>query len=292
MLDSKPMTPRRVGFSLAVALFALALPCASAKEKKGGAAKAKKPLLVKQAEPQADVRAVSELMGLFKWGISPEDLQGILGKQIDKRYMLQVRATTDVYQQDGLRKKGEEEKQRIRDSFVAFDGQKTGWDVSIIDKEFGQKDDESMLVYWENDPETKKDQRRFFFFIDGKLWKMFIAFNSELFKGKTYADFQKIMEVRYGKAAPGPDGDVSFIYWRAPGMYLRAIDLTQFYGNFCVSISDDAVETTVAERREQRNPKVELRNTLIESVTEGKDSAKPSLDDASSDVVDRLTGKH
>ena len=259
---------------------------ASAKEKKS----APKVAALKKVEPQADLRGVSELMGPFRWGLSPYEVLGILGKQIDKRYSLQVRSTTDVYLQDGLRKKAEEEKERIKASFIKFDGRKTGWDVSIIDKELGHKNDESMLVYWENDVATKKDQRRFFFFVDDKLWKMFIAFNSDLFKGKTYPDFQQLMEKRYGKAAPAPSGDVGFIYWRAPGAYLRAIDLFQFYGNFCVAISDDAVEEMIYARREQRNPKVEVRNTLIESITENSDSTKPSLDDPNSNIVDRLTG--
>ncbi len=260
------------------------------KKKESGqkGAKAFKPA-PKAPEPRADLRAVSELMGPFKWGMSPEDIHNVLGQQIDKRYGLQVRSTTDVYQQDNLRKRAEEEKQRIKDSFVKFDGQKTGWDVSIIDREFGQKDDESMLVYWESDVQTKKDQRRFFFFVDDKLWKMFIAFNADRFKGKTYDDFKASMETRYGKGAPSPTSDLNFLYWRSPGYFLRAIDLMRFYGNFCVAISDDTIEDTIAARREARNPKVELRNALIESVTEEQGASKPSLDDTNSDIVDRLT---
>ena len=51
--------------------------------------------------------------------------------------------------------------QKTRSSLVKFDGQKSGWDVSIVDKEFNQSNGESMIVMWE------KDQRRFLFFWNG-----------------------------------------------------------------------------------------------------------------------------
>ena len=263
---------------------------AHAGKKKGGkkVVKARKDLT-----PKADTRAVSELMGEFKWGMTPEEVQGVLGKRIDEHFQELVKTTSDAYQQDGFRKKAAEEKNRIKKSFVRFEGKKTGWDVSIIDKEFGQKNDESMFVYWENDPTTKKDQRRFFFFVDGKLWKMFIAFNAELFQGKTFEDFKAIMEGRYGKGGPQVQDGVSFINWRSPGFYLRAIDLTTFYGNFCIAISDDNVEQTILARREERNPKVDKASNITESVTEDKnkkDETRPPLDDSNSDVIDRMTG--
>ena len=54
-----------------------------------------------------------------------------------------------------------------------------------------------------------KDGRQLFF-VDGKLWKFFIAFNNKMFEGKTFADFQAAMEGRYGTGAvemrKNPDG--------------------------------------------------------------------------------------
>ena len=32
---------------------------------------------------------------------------------------------------------------------IRFNGQKTGWDVSIVDREFGHRNSESMVVMWE-----------------------------------------------------------------------------------------------------------------------------------------------
>ena len=287
------MRARQLLGALAVLLIGLGsgdIDAAKAKKKKPVKAAKVKP----KAAPKADAQAVSALMGPFKWGMTPEEVMGVLGKQIDEKYNARVKETRDIYQQDKYRKDAIREKNQIKRTYVKFEGKKTGWDVSIIDKEIGHKNDESLLVYWENDPDTKKDQRRFFFYVDGKLWKMFIAFNSEVFQGKTFADFQASMEARYGKGADEMKDDVRFLAWRSPGHYLRAIDLTQFYGNFCVAISDDSIEQTIYARREERNPKEVKTSVIVDSVTDGKnqkDESKPSLDDPNSDVVDRMTGK-
>jgi len=265
-----------------------------AKKKKKPAPKPKATAAAKmKAAPKANTEAVAALMGPFKWGMSPDEVGGVIAKQIDEKYQARIKETRDVYQQDKYRKDATREKNTLKKTYVKFDGRKTGWDVSIIDKEIGHKNDEAMLYYWENDPDTKKDQKRFFLFVDGKLWKMFIAFNSDLFQGKTFADFQATMEARYGKGAPELRDDVKFLAWRSPGYYLRAIDLTQFYGNFCVAISDDSVEQTIHARREERNPKQVQTSVIVDSVTEGKnqkDESKPSLEDPNADVVDRMTG--
>ena len=96
---------------------------------------------------------------------------------------------------EDLRKKELEDIQKTKTSYVTFDGKKTGWDVSIVDKEFSQRNGESMLVMWE------KDQRRFLFFWNDKLYKQFIAVDAQhpVFKGKSFDDFVHLIEGRYGQ---------------------------------------------------------------------------------------------
>jgi len=52
-----------------------------------------------------------------------------------------------------------------------------------------------MIVMWE------KDQRRFLFFYNGKLYKQFIAFNAEhkAFAGKSFDDFAEVIQARTGR---------------------------------------------------------------------------------------------
>src|SRR5262249_19623271 len=151
---------------------------------------------------QANAGAVAELMGPYKWGMTLDQVLATLEKQISTRYTAELAKLNDVYRRTQIQKEIKDEVAVVRKSALKFDGQKTGWDVSIIEGEFAQRNDESMAVYHEVDPAQKKDQRRFFFFYEGKLWKMFIAFDMTPFKDKTFDDFRAIMEQRYGKSSP------------------------------------------------------------------------------------------
>src|SRR5690606_10706081 len=110
--------------------------------------------------------------------------------------------------------------------------------------------DESMMVYWEN--VDGKDQRRFFFFHEGRLWKMFIALNSKSLKPsqRTFEFFQELMEARFG---PGKvhyeerrgSKEKSHLAWANSRVEVKAIDKLQFYGNFCLSIADRGVQSAL-----------------------------------------------
>src|SRR5262249_11371580 len=134
--------------------------------------------------------------GKFKWGMAPADVNKVIADQINARIEERVKKESDIYVQDQLRKEARDEIEKVKTSYIKFDGQKSGWDTSIIDKEVGHRNGESMLVMWE------KDQRRFLFFWHDKLYKQFIAFNAEhpAFKGKTFDDFAKLIEKRFGPA--------------------------------------------------------------------------------------------
>jgi hypothetical protein len=286
------MRARNLVASLFAILAALALsPAADGAKKKKPKAAPKE-----AAPPKANTQALTQLMGKYKWGITVEETLEILEGQIADRYAEAIqKASADKYQQNKLRKEIKAEVDKVRKSLLPFEGQKTGWDVSTIEREFGHKNDESMLIYKEFD-DSGLDQQRFFFFVDGKLWKMFIAVNMDAFKDKTFDDFRAVMEARYGKAAvhtlPKASGgeEVDYIYWRGNGAYLRAIDLTRFYGTFCIAISDDSVEKTIYERRAMRNPPKPPTGTVVDSVmADPANNQDPTLKEENSDVVDRIT---
>jgi hypothetical protein len=195
----------RKSFLFGVGVLAMALVMGHADTASAKGKKAKKPVAAakkKKEAPKADTKAVTELMGAFKWGMTPDEVFAVLGKQIDDKYAERIKGTSDVFEQNKLRKGAVADKKKLKESFVEFNGKgESPWNVSIIDREFDQKNDEAMFWTWENDKASGMDQRRFYFFVDGKLWKMFIQFNADLFDGKTFADFQAVMEKRYGDGA-------------------------------------------------------------------------------------------
>lgn len=241
-----------------------------------------------------NVRALGELMGTFKFGMSKDKVVRMLGNQLTERYKAKIRETSDIYQQDALRREKAAEIKKIRSSFTEFKGSKSGWDVSIIDDQFAHKTDESMLVYWEHNA-NGSDQRRFFFFNGGRLYKMYIVLDSTtLPAGQRNFDFFKtIMVKRYGQGKLVSEKKRSgqsvplLMNWAAPSLHVQAIDKVSFYGSFCLMIADPTVEAEVTSARDAARI-VHRKSSVIDSMIENDDNALPSLDSNSSAIDSAL----
>ena len=177
---------------------------------------------------------------------------------------------------------------KVKKDYVTFSGKRSSWDVSLVDKEFAHKNNESMAVAW------KKRERRFFFFHNDRLFKIFIAFNSEMFADKTFEDFAQAMETRFGPAERKftvtlrGDQKMDHLAWPQSGQTkLLAYDYTGFYGNFCLSLIDMREWDSVKTGRQLNSPKRKYTDPLVEAVTRGGDSGR----DENENVVDRITGK-
>ena len=150
--------------------------------------------------------------------------------------------------------------------------------MSIIGPEFQQNTSEAVLV-------TKEDiwTRYFFFFEDG-LYKMFLGFNKDAIGGKSFQEFGKSMEAKYGngrevyrddKTKGGVAHKLDHYEWSAGGGdRLRLIDRSEFYGVYCLVLYDGAVQDRVMERRKVVNPGEVKRDELVEGVTGAKNSRR------------------
>jgi hypothetical protein len=242
----------------------------------------------------ADARAVGELAGKFKWGMSPEEAIKTITEGIHAKYVDMIKKEPDIYKQDQLRKDEGDEVQKVKDSYVKFDGVGPGareWGTSIIQSEFAPRNDESMMTLWE------KDQRRFLFFWHDKLYKQYIAFNAEhpVFAGKSFDDFAKLIQNRYGAAEmkfsqmkTKQDMKLDHLEWPASGDFqLYAIDQSEFYGNFCLVLFNPTVAKQVDAARTEHNTKPAHGNALIDAVTQQPKASG----DSNENIVDQITGK-
>ena len=107
-------------------------------------------------------KALESLRKPYKWGMSVNQVLKVIRRKLKEKYDSKIQATRDPYVQDKLRKRLAVEFKRIAKSLVSFNGKNQSWDVSIIDKEFAQRNGEQMLIIWEN--RGGKNQRKFFFF--------------------------------------------------------------------------------------------------------------------------------
>ena len=282
------ITALGLSFGLTLGAAATAAPDASAKGTRVAKAKKKrppkKPVEPKLAPPNAEQKkALGELMGAFTFQMDKDGIIAALTKQIDERYAEQISATSDVYTQDKLRKEKLKEIARIKSSYVEFTGAKTGWDVSLIDQEFAHNTGESMLMYWEN--AGGKNQRRFFFFYEGKLWKMFVAIDTKALAEdqRNFTFFRKLMEQRYGQGrVDGPREK-----WNAGAFEVQAVDKMAFYGSFGLLIQDPKVLPQIAATREANAPAVKRNDAIIDAIRDNGTQVNVN-DETNSDAVDAI----
>lgn len=288
---------RRIRSALVMSvLFGLAASPVVAAPKKpapGKKAKAAKPAPPpkKAVPPMVNAeqkKALVDKMAGFKFGMTKDEILGVLQKQINERFEEKIKATTDVAMQDRYRKDKKAELSRVSSTYVAFNGKSTGWDVSIIEGEFAHNTNEALMERWEND--NGKNNRRFFFFYNDRLWKMFISLDVSMIPEdkRNFDTFKGVMESQYGKGAV----DGGTIAWRAGEFDARAIDKLRDYGALGLVLEDGKVRGEVVALRESKAPPKKETPAVIKAVldADGKDAPDVKSNAGAVDAVIKAQG--
>lgn len=245
----------------------------------------KKPAPKKIVPVSAEKKKVlAELYGGFKFGITKDDVLKVLQKQIDERFEEKIKSTEDITKKDKLRAEKKRELTDVSKSYVEFNGKNVGgWDVSIIEGEFAHKTNEAMLDRWEN--KDGKNQRRFFFFADGKLWKMAISVDVSILPEdkRNFETFSQVMQSKYG---PG-DIDGGTITWYSDEFEVRALDKLKSYTALILAIEEPKTKKQLLALRAEKADKKPDTSPVIKSVidTDGKD--KPDVK-ANNNAIDSV----
>lgn len=247
-------------------------PTVSAKTK--AKAKVKAPPVKKIPPVSADAKKkMATLFAGFKFGMSKDEVTSVFSKQIDAKYEDQIKATSDISAQDRLRANKKKELALITKTYIAFDAKPSPWDVSIIEDEFAHNTGEAMLEQWENT--DGKNQRRFFFFHDGKLYKMFVALDLSMLPAdqQNSETFQRMMFGQYGV------GEIqgANIIWRAGEFDVRAVDKIKMISSIGIAVEDPAETKTLVAIRETNAPKKVETNSIIKSVIDTDGSQAPDV---------------
>ncbi len=130
-----------------------------------------------------------------------------------------------------------------------------------------------MIERWEN--EGGKNQRRFFFFYDGKLWKMFISLDVSILPDdkQNFDTFRGVMEKQYGAG----DVDVGVIGWHTDEFDARAVDKLKTYGALGLAIEDNTKSKEILALRAEKAPKVQDTSAVIKSVVDVNGSDHPDV---------------
>jgi len=265
---------------------------ALAQAKKAPAAK-KAPVAKKAAAPAKKAappvspenkKKMQDRLAGFKFGMTKDEVLATLEKQVAEKYDERLKATTDVAQQDRIRKEKRSEIGRVKQTYVTFEMNKPSpWDVSIVEEEFVHGTNEAMMERWEND--GGKNNRRFFFFHEGKLWKMFIQLDVSILP-EDKKNFETFSAVMVGQFGPGAvEGSV--ITWTTADLEVRAIDKLKTYDAIGLSLEDPAVKGPLLALRVTKAPPKKETNSIIKAVLDTDKTDKPDVK-ANSNAVDSV----
>lgn len=264
-----------------VAVTSLALVCALNIPSTSAQKKSKAP--PKAAPTSAQIAAS---MGELRWGMSKEDLLKKAVRKVKNKYDALIAKTKNPVEEDRLRTQQDQDVQAITKGYVEFDGRTTGWDVSYLRGEFAHSTGEGMLVV------RDENSHNFYFFIDGKFWKWYKAFDAEVFPADDFAAFQTAVERRFGpgkraraELKPG-ETERQWLEWQDPQSRLRAIDETDFYGFYSLVFEQKSTGQQIAKLRGGAPTSAPKRHALVESVT----SEREGQLDSAPDIADRISG--
>ncbi len=245
---------------------------------------------VQQPQQPPRSEAIAPALAPLKWGMSKDDVMNHFIRQVQKRYRKKMAKLHDAVEEDRLLHEMRNEIRKIRSSYVRFEGQATGWDVSFLRDEYAHGTGESMFVY--------EDERakNFFFFFHDKLWKWYRAFKEEVFGGVPFDRFAQALQAKFGPALqregalhPGAEPR-RWLEWQDEHTRLRAIDNTGFYGFYCLVFEDKATLARLEELRQGRTRRRREGHRLVESVVENEGDGEQNEGDVNADIVDRITG--
>ena len=210
----------------------------------------------KPAAPSVDpaqvARAIKDEMGGVRWGMSKADVLKVLKQQIRDEFEKRIKVERDIMRQDALYQEAQDRARRLSENHVSFDGQKTGWDVSPISREFTHGNRETMLVV------TQRHSRDMYFFIQGRLWKWYREYSPQALNVEGADEALAVLRERFGAGKAQEervnDSEVAYLgtTWSDGSTRASAI---QRGADTCLILEDQRTIDQLAVLRHSAQPK-------------------------------------
>ncbi len=231
---------------------------------------------------------IAEALTGIEWGWNKRQLLDFYVNKLNKEFQPRINKARDAMTEDQLRHERDQRVRRMRESYIEFTGQTTGYDSGFLRDEFTHRNQESMVRV------RGEDGDDYFFFIRGRLWKWYHAFDAAVFQGATFADFQAAIGQRFGGEGRERSGKLvewedarTWMEWQDDRTRARVVDNTRFYGFFGMVFEDKQVLAEITTLRTNRRRSGREGHSLVDAVTSGQEAENP---DANADIVDRITG--
>ncbi|WP_437308581.1 hypothetical protein [Sorangium sp. So ce388] len=214
------------GLAVGLGLAAITSTAVVAAQPKGGKAAAAP---ARPAEPPVTKKTIALTPAGIAWGQSTKQVAAVIDKMLDEAYVKRYKATSPGVKMRALDAELAEEKSAFRRSRIDFGKLPTGIDATPLKGEYTYLNKESMMTL------TRDGGKRYFFFIQDKLWKIIDehALGEGSSRGK---DFQSaVVKLATALGVPGrvtpPDPDkgryVTEVDWKDAGTRFRVIERSE-----------------------------------------------------------------
>ncbi|HTJ81583.1 MAG TPA: hypothetical protein VL400_07650 [Polyangiaceae bacterium] len=194
------------------------------------------------------------------WGIDKKKLGEVYDKVIDDDYKAKYRKVQPGPEMESLDAEVTEKKAEFRRSWTEFKDVATGYDSTPLRPEYTYLNKEALMVV------DRGGKVRYFFFIQGKLWKIVdvIKIGEKSKWGKTFVEAAAMAAKAYGvegrvrDADPAQGRPFTEVDWKDATTHVRAAD----WGNDQVAFifEDNATASNIAAMR----PNKETSQTTID----------------------------
>jgi hypothetical protein len=179
----------------------------------------------------------------------------------------------------------------VEKTYVRFSGERTGYESSLIANDFVPNDDEAVLRV------DDSEAQRYYFFRNDRLWKILVAYSSNVSRNTPFPEFLDQVQGKYGRPANvewvTPKGGVKAIHaahWDDPTTRLVAEDRTEFFGTYCMKFLSLSEGVALEESRKASGTARKSSAMDDPSVASALSEITADTGASHDDVVDRLTG--
>ncbi len=205
-----------------------------------------------ESEGAIDPGKLAKRLQGIPFGGDLDALMKHVAAKLEREYAARREATQDIAARDRLTAEVGVRLQAIRDSYVEFAGQKTGYNVSVVSEEFAHNTSEAMVVA----PAGRSHD--YFFFIKGELYKVVTTETTQ----RSLATYLVNLTQVFGKPArvdyedPERKTDPIAARWESPELLLE-VAARPDYGAITLRFTQRAVHDKLAELRGGAKPPAE-----------------------------------
>lgn len=234
--------------------------------------------------PHSD--AIAPALGEVRWGWTRDQLMEHFTTKIREAYQTRINRAAGAIEEDQLIHERDVKIRQLRRGYVRFDGTTSGYDSGFLRNEFTHNNRESMVRVRTENAED------FYFFIRGRLWKWYRAFDASVFSGADFEQFSQALQGRFGEGRTRRERTnghtEQWVEWQDTDSRLRAVDQTRFYGFYCLVFESKTVLSQLDQLRTNEDNRNQRRtHSIVDAVTSGNDTGAGR----NSDIVDRITGR-